>query len=373
MNFDNIYIHVPFCSRKCGYCSFYSEADPSPEQVKSYLKHLDKELRQIKFNNPVKTIYFGGGTPSLLACDDLQQLLNSVKSAVLSNNDTEITMECNPETLDQKRLDIISREVNRISIGIQAFDTEMRSRLGRISNSKHIESALDSLKNRKFENVSIDLIYGIPGQTLKDWRNELKMTVDAGIKHISCYALTLEEGTALCESIGHVDPLNDDLSADMWELAGEFLQQHGVPRYEVSNYSAPGSECKHNTNIWYGQSYLGLGPAASSFDGRMRWTQPASLEQWLNGEPPEKDIIEPEYRLVEIFIIGLRTVRGWNRELWESVPLQSALSAKWTSMLGRALEVKDKFPDLLMVEPDLIALTPRGLLFWNSIAEAWME
>lgn len=373
MDYENIYIHIPFCKQKCDYCGFYSEANPSSSRIKAFLDKLENKLEVLDFSKPMKTLFLGGGTPSLLSPQELQRLNLMVKKHIPLNDDTEISMECNPETLCQERLEVIKPMINRMSIGVQAFSNTFLNTLGRSSSREHIEKALHLAKDFNFDNLSIDLIYGIPGQSQDEWLSNLKTAVNADIKHISCYSLTLEEGSALVNRVESFAPVADDESAEMWIKTGDFLEQHGFSRYEVSNYAKPGAECKHNMNIWHGETYLGLGPAASSFDGRTRWTEPASLDDWLMDKNPEKDFIEPEYRLIEIFIIGLRTVEGWTRSHWENIPLQQVMNVEWQLMVQKALKVKKVYPDLLDVSPKVIRLTQKGLLFWNTIAEAWLE
>ena len=373
MDYENIYIHIPFCKQKCDYCGFYSEPCPSPARTGEFLDKLESRLELLDLSKPAKSIFLGGGTPSLLTPKELQRLHLMVKKHIPLNSETEISMECNPETLCSERLEVIKAMVNRISIGVQAFNNDSLDILGRSSSQEHIEKALHLTKGFDFDNLSIDLIYGIPGQTQDDWLANLKTAVNSDIKHISCYSLTIEEGSGLVNKLDNFAPVSDDESAEMWIKTGDFLEQHGFARYEVSNYAKSGSECRHNVNIWHGQTYLGLGPSASSFDGRTRWTEPASLDEWLADKEPEKDFIEPEYRLIEIFIIGLRTVEGWNREHWEKIPLQQFVSVEWQEMVKKALNVKKTYPDLLEVNPKTIRLTRKGLLFWNTIAEAWLE
>ncbi|MCP3967241.1 MAG: radical SAM family heme chaperone HemW [Lentisphaerae bacterium] len=373
MNFENIYVHVPFCQTKCDYCGFYSVSSPEKQQVDGFIDKIEQKLNIANLTRPVDSLYFGGGTPSLLRPEQLQRLMDITSKYIPLSQNSEVTMECNPETLCPERLDIIRPVVNRVSIGIQSFDDDLRDKLGRKSHQEHISNSLEMIKKRNFDNINIDLIFGIPGQTDEDWISELNLAVNSNINHISCYSLTIEEGTQLAEKIENLDPIDDENTASMWERTGKFLENRGFPRYEVSNYSVPGAECRHNMNVWYGKTYLGLGPAASSFDGRIRWTQPHCLDSWLGDTPPEKDIIEPEYRMIEIFIIGLRTVRGWDSKLWASIPLQQTLSIEWPSLIEKALKVKHQYPELLAVEPDSIKLTTKGLLFWNTIAEAWLE
>ena len=373
MDYENIYIHIPFCRQKCDYCEFYSEPNPPQERVRKFLDKLEGKLEVLNLKKPVESIFIGGGTPSLLSPEELDRLHLMVRKHIPVNGGTEISIECNPETMSDDRLEAIKPMINRISIGVQAFNDDSLDMIGRASSREHIEKALRLAKNFNFNNLSIDLIYGIPGQTQNDWISNLEIAVGSDIKHISCYALTLEEGSELVNRLESFAPVSDDETAEIWLKTGDFLEQHNFSRYEVSNYSQPGAECKHNVNIWHGQSYLGLGPAASSFDGRNRWTEPASLDEWLADKEPERDFIEPEYRLIEIFIVGLRTVEGWKQEYWERIPLQQLISIEWQVMVQKALKVKKLYPELLDVSPKAIRLTQKGLLFWNTIAEAWLE
>jgi len=371
MDYENIYIHIPFCKQKCDYCSFYSEAAPTETLIKQFLDKLESQLEDAALTHQVKSIFIGGGTPSLLSSTELKRLDLMIQKYIPVNSETEISMECNPETLSEERLAVIKPMINRMSIGVQAFSNSTLDVLGRVSSEEHIENALKLTQD--FDNLNIDLIYGIPGQSEEQWLSNLEKAVNSNTKHISCYALTIEEGSELIKNIDTFAPVNDDEAAEMWTKTGDFLEQHGFSRYEVSNYAKPGAECKHNLNIWLGQTYLGLGPAASSFDGKTRWTEAASLHEWLGDIKAEEDFIEPEYRLIEIFIIGLRTVDGWNRKNWKKVPLQQIVNVEWQVMVQKALMVQKEYPELLEVSPKAIRLSKKGLLFWNTIAEAWLE
>ncbi len=302
-----------------------------------------------------ETIFVGGGTPTLLPDELLKRFCEVVLFAR-----AEISMESNPETLTPEKFAILADSITRLSLGVQSFDRDFRQVLGRCTSDEAIASAIKLARNSKLS-FNIDLIYGIPGQTLEDWRNELKQVIDCGVNHVSCYNLTIEEGTLLAERAGVSAVADDDLAADMWYAAGEILGEAGLKRYEISNYARPEAECRHNLNIWHGDNYLGLGPAASSFDGTDRWVQPSNLETWLKGGKPETDAIDAEMRRSEIFAFGLRTIEGWERQSWKF--------SDWDERRDHMKKLG--FPsDILKITADRIRLTEKGLLLWDSIAEA---
>ena len=373
MFFENVYIHIPFCSKKCDYCSFFSVPNPEKSLVDAYLNRLEEDLAEANLSIPANTIYCGGGTPSLLSARQLEHFFAMIKKYIPLQPSTEISMECNPETINPEKSDIILDFINRVSIGVQSFNHKFRSKLGRRSKDSEIESTLNGLKGKQIKHFNIDLIYGIPGQTLKDWEHDLKTAAAHDVSHISCYCLTVEEGTPLAAALKTEGFVDDEITAEMWEFTETFLGPRQIRRYEISIYAKAGAECAHNMNVWYGQPYLGLGPAATSFDGKDRWTQSSSLEKWLDKQPPEMDILDPEYRMMEIFIIGLRTTDGWNPERWQDVFLQKAMPVEWGTMLERAQKVKQLHPELMKVSKDNIRLTEKGLLFWNTAAEAWLS
>ena len=352
---QNLYIHVPFCRGKCDYCAFYSE---------SGLEHLMRPwLDQIKAGvsalsgRTLHTVYLGGGTPTLLPAEMLEELLESISN--LNSGASEISIECNPESLTAEKAEVLGRHVNRVSLGIQSFDPVLRRRIGRRGDPSKIRPAFDLLLGNGLENLSCDLICALPGQDCSSWEKDLKTALSLPVKHLSAYSLAIEEGTPLsCRY--HPDSAGDLRIAAMGKMTRRILKDAGFRQYEISNYALPGYECCHNRNVWYGETYLGLGPAACSFDGKDRFTQPASVSDWLSGKNPEFDRIADDIRQVEILMMGLRTVRGWK-------PGEFELAAGIAAEALRPRQI-DSLRRKKMMKKHEIALTRRGLDFWNDAA-----
>ena len=309
----HLYIHIPFCYKKCDYCAFYSEENPSDCLIETYLNYLEEEfLEKSAMCSNLETIYIGGGTPSLLNTSQLKKLFTLIKKYFSLNNQqtqskhtryqsgdqirklnptcgTEISIECNPSTLDEDKIATIAKFANRVSLGIQSFNCEFRKTIGRHGNIKNIDQIIKLFIKYGIENIGCDLIYAIPSQNLSDWKLELKKATALPIKHISTYSLTYEEGTQLFKNVSHqIEDFTNNRHAEneatMWELSNSFLSDKQFTRYEISNFSKSGFESKHNSSIWHGEPYLGCGPTAASFDGIDRWTNPSSLKMWLNNE-----------------------------------------------------------------------------------------
>ncbi|MDT8391781.1 MAG: radical SAM family heme chaperone HemW [Lentisphaeria bacterium] len=359
---DHLYIHVPFCASKCAYCAFYSETDAAPA---ARLAWLDKLAEELHAHAPelarLRTVFIGGGTPTFLPPLELERALASIRAVIPSGGVGEFTIECNPETLTPEKADSLARHgVNRVSLGVQSFSPALRRTLGRGGSAEAAEQAVGLLRNAGIRNYGMDLIYGIPGQRLTDWERDVRHACGTGVSHLSAYALTVEEGTRLARK--GAPPPDDELAADMWTVTGECCADYGLARYEISNYALPGKTCRHNQGIWHGQSYLGLGPAASSFDGISRWTQPADLRAWLEDTPPERDELPAPERACEILAFGLRTVEGWNKQDFADL-------TRFTIRGLRGAAVDDLIRQELLVETDShVRPTERGLLFADTVA-----
>lgn len=288
----SIYVHIPFCERKCLYCDFYSET--GTERVEDFLAALEKEITLLKNRDKgatFETIFFGGGTPSLLTPRQIEQILSHLHATFRITPEAEMTLEANPGTVPKEKLRAFrSLAMNRLSIGIQSFNDNELKALGRIHDREEAFQSIEFARAAGFDNISFDLIYSIPGQTLAQWEENLSTAIDLAPQHIAAYSLILEDGTPLARMVrtGEVDMNPVDLEARMYERAMEVLGAHAYEHYEVSNYALPGFRCRHNANYWSREDYLGFGPSAHSFwkgsDGRSgrRWWNVADLSTYVD-------------------------------------------------------------------------------------------
>ncbi|WP_324720802.1 radical SAM family heme chaperone HemW [Salinimicrobium sp. HB62] len=312
-----IYIHVPFCKQACHYCDFHfsTSVKKKPEMVEAICKEL--LLRKEEIKNEVETIYLGGGTPSLLSAEELAQIFQVINENYSITTDAEITLEANPDDLAEEKIKMLSASpVNRLSIGVQSFFEED---LRLMNRAHHAEEALESIKLAKqyFKNISIDLIYGIPGMSNERWKENLKIALDLGVPHISSYALTVEPKTALKSMIekGKVAPVEEELAKEQYEILIETLSAAGFDNYEFSNFGKPAFFSRNNTAYWFGKAYLGIGPSAHSFDGfKRKWNisnNTLYIKALQKGEiPAEVEKLSISDRYNELVMTRLRTKWG---------------------------------------------------------------
>ena len=282
-----LYLHVPFCKNICDYCDLYSIVNNENSTRNSYLKKMEAGLYEnsSRLHN-LQSIFVGGGTPSQLTPEEMKVFFGNINKYAVYDENYEFTVECNPVSITPEKLQILkSNGVNRLSFGAQSTTRKTRNTLGRRTSRGQLEAALNNAREQGFQNINIDLIYGIPGQTLEDWQEDLTTALSYDLPHYSAYSLILEEDTELSKRFDSVD---DELAVDMYNLTEEMLSTKDLIRYEISNYAKQGKHCRHNYDIWKGAIYLGLGPAAASFDGATRWTQIRDLEKWLTGALQKK-------------------------------------------------------------------------------------
>ena len=292
----SLYIHVPFCVRKCPYCGFYS----TPYSLKSaddYIVSLGKEALRYKhdFNNRVfKTIYIGGGTPTVLSQGQSLGIIKVIKDHFQQTEGAEFTIEANPNSATKQSLSLWrSLGVNRLSLGIQSFSDDVLHQLGRLHTGGQAIDAFQLSRSAGFHNIGIDLIYGIPGQTKEQWEETLVLATELAPEHISIYSLSLD-GESESNSVPILENLlpDDETTAEKYEFAVSVLRDSGYSRYELSNFSLPGLECRHNMNYWEQGEYLGLGPSASSFISRRRFHTVSDLEEYTRRLAGDEPIVE---------------------------------------------------------------------------------
>lgn len=305
---QSVYLHIPFCKNKCNYCSFISFVGYDSFRQDEYNKALIKEIKFSYKDEPIKTLYFGGGTPSLLGIDTLREIINCFKL----EKEAEITIEVNPETVNSVYLkQLLNIGFNRISIGIQSFDDSILKRIGRIHKAdKAIETVL-SAKKVGFNNVSVDFIYGLPDQTRESFLNDLKKSVDLGVQHISLYGLKIDEGCKFFNNLPENLP-DDDQQADMYLDAIKILKQNGFEHYEISNFSKVGFESKHNLNYWNCGEYYGFGVAAHGYVDGIRYSNLERIDEYIANYKNKncEHFLSSEEQLEEMIFLGLRKADG---------------------------------------------------------------
>jgi len=315
-----IYIHIPFCASKCSYCDFYSLANCDymmPEYQDALLEHIEESSSAIK-NYEVDTIYFGGGTPSYYGADRIAEIFDELKLNGNVRVDAEVTVEVNPDSISLDALKLLREEgVNRISIGVQATDNNMLKLISRRHNFQQVKNAVANARKAGFDNVSLDLIYGLPSQTKSDWAETLAKVIELHPEHISCYGLKLEPGTPMHRDYYGSPVLpDDDEQADMYCYAADMLDRYGYKQYEVSNFCIPGFESKHNLKYWSLGDYMGFGPGAHSCIGNLRYSFVKDLKMYISGINRDSSIIDeyenidPLERAVEYIMLSMRTTRG---------------------------------------------------------------
>jgi|LSQX01.3.fsa_nt_gb oxygen-independent coproporphyrinogen-3 oxidase len=318
-----LYIHIPFCVKKCAYCDFISYTGYENQVFNQYSEALCTELkiREDILSKGISTIYIGGGTPSLLSPLHIEKIFSSInKISPLLSPDIEISIEVNPATADITKLkDFKQLGINRISLGVQTFNNNILTKLGRIHSSEDILKTYKECRQADFKNISIDLMFALPGQTIELWKQDLQKAISMELQHYSIYNLQIEEGTPFWEEKekGSLNLPSEDQDADMYIYAVEFLLKQKFYRYEISNFAIIGMECKHNVNYWENGNYIGVGVAAHSHFNGKRWANTTSLKDYL--ATPSKSIVEYTEGSTlsikeETIFLGLRMSKGVDKK-----------------------------------------------------------
>ena len=365
-----IYVHVPFCRSKCQYCDFYSLTAKDDRLMDSYLSAICAHIKESGSLAPdyrVDTIYFGGGTPSFFGADGMAQILAAIRRNFDVDGGAEITFEANPDSVSDKLLSRLRSEgFNRVSLGVQCDDDEILRKLGRPHDYAQAVSAASRIRKAGYKNFSVDLMYGLPGQTLNAWKDTLERVLTLNPEHISCYGLKVEEGTPLydCREFYHLP--SDDVQADMYLAMCDILKSKGFRQYEISNFARKGLYSRHNMKYWTGGEYLGFGPSASSdFAGR-RFTIVRDIQGYIQGIQTGGEVLEEidevplRERGGEYLMLRLRTTSGIYREEYERkflLPFDPIAEAmELARSRGQAEEFEGRW-----------RLTPKGFLVSNAI------
>ena len=382
----SLYVHVPFCVRKCQYCAFYSEAS-SGELIERYVGALLRELEQVAADLKLRTIFFGGGTPSLLNLRQWEQIFRAMERLHLSGA-KEWTVECNPATVSLEKAKLLrAGGVNRISLGVKSFTEPLLERLGRVHTRAMVFHSYDILRRAGFDNVNLDLMFGIPGQTLEVWRDTLAEAVAMGSEHLSSYEVIYEEDTPLYEQLqaGKVE-VDEDLACVMYEELVERATQAGFQQYEVANFARstasnsqlstidlPTRCCLHNVNYWRGGSFYGLGPSATTYLRGVRTKNVSNTQVYCEHIEQGRQAVEsreelsPLARAGETAAFGLRMVAGWPFEPFRQVTGYD-LRREWAQDMSQLVQEGRG-----RILPDRFQLTHEGLRFADAAAQLFLR
>ncbi|HTC22577.1 MAG TPA: radical SAM family heme chaperone HemW [bacterium] len=362
----NAYLHIPFCTSICSYCDFTSFAGQEGK-MSAYVEALCREIETSSLTGPLETVYFGGGTPSLLLPEKLGLIVETLRMKAGFDGSAEISMEANPETVGRERLQSYrALGVNRLSFGAQAFQKEILKKLGRGHEWDRVEGAFAAAREAGFENINLDLMFGLSGQTLAMFQESLRKAAALNPDHLSLYALQVEEGTPLAKQVAEGLPLPaEDEVADEYAWAQEFLAQQGYEQYEVSNFSKPDKACRHNWNIWRGEDYWGFGLSAVGTVGGVRHSHGDDLTEYIDriqkgGKVLEWETLSDSIRAWEKLMLGFRTNQGVSKAEVDAFAQSKGIS--YADKFNRLL--KEGF---LSLKEDRFRVTSKGYFILNGI------
>jgi oxygen-independent coproporphyrinogen-3 oxidase len=367
-----IYIHIPFCKQACHYCDFHfsTSARYKDDMIEALIKEINLQKSYLN-NETIQTIYFGGGTPSVLSADEIIRIINTITELHAVTADAEITLEANPDDLDQQKINAFRHTpVNRFSIGIQSFFDEDLQWMNRVHRAAEAEASVKRAQDAGFENITVDLIYGYPLLTDAKWKHNLSAVFELGIAHVSAYSMTVEPQTALATFISKKKqpPMNEGQSVNQFNMMLDAMQANGFEQYEISNFCKPGHYSRHNSNYWQGVKYLGIGPSAHSFNGDARQWNIANNARYIqsltkNIIPAEIEVLTETNRLNEYIMTSLRTV--WGLDLQKLDAIAPGASAEVSKLASNYFE-----DGSIIQNGNILTLTTHGKLYADNIAAA---
>lgn len=368
---SGIYIHIPFCKQQCHYCDFhFSTLMSTKNDVLDALVREIKMRREFLLGTKIQTIYFGGGTPSVLTSDEINRLFDEINTHFDLSQLDEVTIEANPDDLSIKKIsDLKNTPVNRFSIGVQSFQQKDLIYMNRAHSVNQAFDSIKSVQDAGWKNITIDLIYGTPTLSHELWQKNLRYVVDLNIPHLSAYGLTVEEKTPLYHSIksGKEKDIDDKKSAEQFEFLMDFMPKYGWEQYEISNFAKVGFEAKHNGSYWKDEKYLGIGPSAHSFDGTKRWWNIANNSLYVkaiknNSLNIEFENLSEGQRFNEYIMTALRTKNGCNLTY-----MNSRFSALFITFFNKSVKKWVKSKNIIQ-NGDIFCLTKKGKLLADQIA-----
>lgn len=368
-----IYIHIPFCKKRCFYCDFYSTTNNSHEAFLSALQEEIKERKKELNGEQVSTIYLGGGTPSQLKVEDIQLIFETLHKEEIIDDKyiEEITIEANPDDLTQEYVQKLTTltPINRISIGVQTFNDNILQLINRRHTAEQVFKAIANCQKNGLTNYSIDLIYGLPNQTIEIWKEDLRQALLLAPAHISAYHLTYEKGTELerMRQRGEIAMPSEELSVSYFEILRDTLLEAGYIEYEISNFCLPHKHARHNSNYWLDVPYLGLGPSAHSYDGNKRQWNSSSLESYCDTNKRRKNIevekIDLQTKYNDLVVTRLRTI--WGIKLSE---IREKISPEYAEFIWKEAQTYIQSGHITYNEAnDIITLSPKGLFISDKI------
>ena len=372
MSNPGIYLHIPYCLHKCGYCDFNSHPENREEEeiyVSALMSEIDHYAQQLE-GKTISTVFVGGGTPTLLPPENLDKILGSIKSHFNLSPDCEITIEANPATIKQENLaEIRSSGFNRISIGVQSFDTDELKLLERVHNVDEIHTTIDRARRAGFDNLSLDLMFGLPDQLPEKWMANLHKALEKNPDHISAYGLTIEPATAFFKlhDRGLLTLPSEETQLEMFQSTIETLQSAGYQQYEISNYARPGFECRHNLNYWDNGEYLGLGAGASSYLNGERFKNTALPSRYIRSVREDGAAVEstetltPLHSMGETIMLGLRRLKGIAIEDFEN-----RFQISFNKVYGKVIDPLLN-EGLITINQNHMALSRKGLFLADSV------
>jgi oxygen-independent coproporphyrinogen III oxidase len=371
-----LYVHIPFCKSKCHYCDFNSYAQ-SEHLINRYIDALNQELVLYKPHlQALKSVYFGGGTPSILTTEQITRVFDAIRRNYYIREKAELTLEVNPGTCSLDKLRMIRMHgVNRLSIGLQAFDDESLAKLGRIHNVEDFIKVYKDAREAGFDNINVDLIFGLPWQTRKDWMISLKQTILLDPEHISIYNLTIEKETKLGRDLqeGKIAKIPQELEAEMFEDAIKVLKASGYDHYEISNFAKPGRRSLHNQIYWKNEEYLGIGAGATSYLSRVRYTNVKDIPGYMDkilGQSQfaiiEKESLTTAKRIGETIMLNLRMLEGFNK-----VALGERFKVNIDAMYGPTIKMLSQ-EGLLKEDREMVMLTDTGVMVANRVFQRFV-